>query len=75
MMKSYTVIFRTGGTENFRWNKALPVATIEEARTQRDAIERGGRPALIHDTARLNLLGLPETYAIGDSLDLRRGGA
>lgn len=60
--KSYTVIYRTGGTDNFKWNKALPVDSLGEAVKQKDRLETSGYPALIHDTAAINSVGLPETY-------------
>ena len=60
---TYTVIYCVGGTENFKWKRALPVATWGEALAQAETIERAGRPALIHKTKELDALGLPETFA------------
>lgn len=61
-MKSYTVIYRTGGTENFQWKKCLPVATREKAFQDKAEIERMGYKSIVHDTDQINAIGLPETY-------------
>ena len=62
MSKTFTVVYRVGGTENFKWCKALPVATREAAELQKAEVIRGGRPAMVFDTERLEAVGLPETY-------------
>ena len=56
---TYTVIYRTGGTDNCQWHRALAVQTKEEATAQVAAIEHGGRRALYHETGRLDAIGLP----------------
>lgn len=68
MSTSYTVIYRTGGELNFKWNKALPVSSWEEAVDLADSVRKGGRPALIHETEALNRFGLPETFSADDYL-------
>ena len=62
MAKTFTVVYRVGGTENFKWCKALPVWTREEAIRIKAEVERGGRPAMVFDTKLLDAVGLPETY-------------
>jgi hypothetical protein len=59
----FTVIYCVGGTASFEWRKCLPVATLGEANALKDAIERGGRKALVHRTDALEAIGLPETFA------------
>jgi hypothetical protein len=59
---TFTVIYRTGGTVNFKWHKAFPVETATEAEALRQSTERMGYKALTHRTSELNKIGLPETY-------------
>lgn len=65
---NYVVIYRTGGTDNFKWQPAIPVATYDEARAQRDDIERGGRPAYIYTVRQFEVIGVPETFKPGGDL-------
>ena len=58
-MKTYTVIYRTGGTENAQWHKSAAVETMAQAIERKQEIERGGRKAIIHETARLESIGMP----------------
>ncbi len=62
---TFTVIYRTGGTENCQWRQCSPVATMQEAASQKDSIERGGRKALIHRTSAVVAHGLPEGWDYG----------
>jgi len=59
---SYTVIYRTGGTENFKWHKCVPVGSHADAEEQKQEIERMGYKAIVHKTAEIESIGLPETY-------------
>lgn len=61
-MKTYTVVYRTGGTHNFSWKKSVPYQSYASAAACKNDIERGGRKALIFDTKQLEKVGLPETY-------------
>lgn len=61
-MKSYTVIYRTGGTVNFEWKKCQPTADRAAAYAMRNDIEKMGYKALVHDTNQLEIIGLPSTY-------------
>lgn len=60
-----TVIYRTGGTENCEWRQCNPVATMQEAVSQKESIERGGRKALIQRTSAIVANGLPEGWEYG----------
>lgn len=62
-MKTYSVIYRTGGTENFKWHRvAENYRSIEQAIEKRISLEKAGYPSFIHDANLLTAIGLPETY-------------
>jgi hypothetical protein len=67
-MKTYTVIYRTGGKENFRWNRTLAYQTYAVAMRAALELSRAGYVGLIHETAKLDAIGLPETFEPGDDL-------
>lgn len=63
MSKSFSVIFRAGGTDNFKWNLVGErFATSEAAAAKKADLERMGYPSLVHDAAMLASIGMPETY-------------
>lgn len=67
---TFTVIYRTGGTHNFKWHRTNEthhdyLAAVEFAKD----IERQGYPTLIHKTDMLDAIGLPESYDIHQVLD------
>ena len=61
-MINFTVIYRVGGTESFEWRQCIQVGTMQEAVSQKDSIERGGRKALIRRTSSIGAYGLPTTW-------------
>ena len=62
-LSTYSIVYRSGGTENFKWNRVLDTfPTYEAARIKASEIEKMGYPTLIHDTQQLNIIGLPETF-------------
>lgn len=64
-MTTYSVIFRTGGTERFQWQRAFErytPATLNKARKLVGAIKRSGYAALIVADSELEKKGLPKTY-------------
>jgi hypothetical protein len=61
--KQFAVIYRTGGTANFRWNRVLDLFTREEAAAKVAELGRMGYPALVHDAKRLDAVGMPETFS------------
>jgi RNA-splicing ligase RtcB len=61
-MKTWTLIYRTGGTENFKWNKTHTFPSYDEAHKAKIIIEKMGYKTFIHDTGYLENIGLPETY-------------
>ena len=68
MNKTYTVIYRTGVRENFRWHECAASPTHEAARKTADDLERMGYLTRIHPTDAIRSIGLPETY--GPEMDL-----
>lgn len=56
------VVFRTGGYANFKWQRALPVETRDEALTQLAETQRMGFKAFIADYDKSMSIGLPETH-------------
>jgi len=57
----YCVVYRTGGTDNFRWHRTLAM-TLAEAQQAREEVERGGRKAMVVNYAQSMTIGLPDTY-------------
>jgi hypothetical protein len=45
---TFTVIYRSGGTENFQWLKTCVFPSHAEAHTAKTAVENGGRPAFVY---------------------------
>jgi hypothetical protein len=64
--KQFAVIYRTGGTENYRWHRVLATFTRDEAATKAEDLARMGYPALVHNAARLDAIGLPDTFTARD---------
>lgn len=56
---NYSVIYRMGGPADCQWHQCRPVATMQEAVSLKDSIERGGRKAIIQRTSDLVSMGLP----------------
>ncbi len=58
----YCVVYRTGGRENFSWNRSVAM-TREQAKTTADTTERMGYPVHIENYNRSLTIGLPSGYA------------
>lgn len=58
----WCVVYRTGGTENFEWHRTLAMSR-EAADGSKEAIERGGRRAMVFRYSQSVKIGLPTTYA------------
>jgi hypothetical protein len=66
VMKMYVAIYRTGGTENFEWRRALPVASKEEVLQQIiELVAMGHTEAFYEDYEKSMAIGLPETFGLG----------
>ena len=59
MAESWTNVYRTGGTHNAKWQRALPLKSKEEAEHQADEIRRMGYKTLTNTTEFWNTIGLP----------------
>ena len=67
MKQTWTVYYRTGGTDNFRWHRLSP-GTLDEAVDAWKDIRRGGRVAYYQRTELLDAIGMPETYSAWEIL-------
>ena len=57
---TFSVVYLTGGTDSPVWNQCRPVATLQEAVSQKDSIERSGAiKAMIQRTSAVAANGLP----------------
>jgi len=61
----WTVIYRTGGELDCTWKKCRPVATMQEAVSEKGSLLRAGYKAIIHSTSQLGTIGLPEGWSYG----------
>ena len=60
---TYSVVYRTGGTQNFKWCRTNETfLTRDEAINFAAGIEKMGYKTMIYITKQLNNIGLPETY-------------
>lgn len=57
----YCLVYRTGGTENFKWNRTLPMTKVE-ATEKKWELEKMGYKTLIVDYNQSLSIGLPEGY-------------
>lgn len=69
-MKTYAVMYRTGGTLNFKWNRLLGGRSLEMATKDKAELERGGYPTIIEDYKLSMSVGVPETFDASQKLDL-----
>lgn len=72
-MKTWTVCYRTGGTENFKWQSAFPVGSELEAMEMRDRVNRMGHLAYYTETEHLEKSGLPKNYNYSSGSVTRKG--
>lgn len=60
-MKTFTVIYKTGGTKRFHWHRMFEsYRTYEDAQRKAFEITNMGYETLIHDTDLLNSIGVPD---------------
>lgn len=58
--KTWTVIYRTGGTDNAEWHKVSERFTdYNKALASAMVLERAGYKSLVHRTESLNRIGMP----------------
>jgi hypothetical protein len=60
---TYTVYYRTGGTDNFKWLKVNErYEDMEKAQGCVNHLRRAGYKAQYEVTSKLEAIGLPETF-------------
>lgn len=59
--KAYCVVYRTGGTLNFKWHRTA-AADLETAKKWSDEIKKQGYYVILEDHALSLAIGLPSTY-------------
>lgn len=64
------VVFRTGGTSNFKWNRTVPQDQDEADKTFADTL-RMGYPAYLVNYFESVRIGLPETYSPDFPLEIK----
>ena len=60
-MKTYSVVYRTGGIDRFEWKRTFPKSKDLAYQDMLD-IERMGYKALLVDHEQSMRIGLPETW-------------
>lgn len=45
--KAFSIVWRRGGFDNFTWQAALPVLSVEEAAAQLQQVRRAGHRAIV----------------------------
>ncbi len=68
--RTYTIIYRTGGANNFQWHRIDPLPTYREARAKEGEINQMGYTTLTHVTSELNSIGMPEGYDSHSVIDV-----
>ena len=69
-VKAFAVIYRTGGTENFKWNRVGErYPDRQSAIKSTEELSKMGYPALVHDAKLLDSIGLPETFDASDNVN------
>jgi hypothetical protein len=64
-VKTFTIIYRTGTRESFLWQRhSVTENKLLAEVIKQDLEQHGGHKALVHDTKRLDAIGLPETYDV-----------
>lgn len=61
-MPRLVVVYRTGGTINYKWHRTVTFISQEEAEACKMGVRLGGREAYVVTEAELNEKGLPQTY-------------
>ena len=60
--KRWCLVYRTGGTVDFRWNRSVAFTDREEVDAAKAANERAGYKTLLVDYDKSLAIGLPDTY-------------
>lgn len=60
-MNTHCIVYRTGGTENFQWQRSAAMSR-DEAEKGKAEVERMGYKALVCNYQSSLAIGLPETF-------------
>jgi hypothetical protein len=61
-MRRYCIVFRKGGTENFKWHRSASMTEAEAIKSLEEE-KRAGRPSSMMVDYDLSMsIGLPETF-------------
>jgi hypothetical protein len=58
----YCLVFRTGGTENFKWHRTNEHYTLDEAILKNQEVQKMGYKSYVVKYQESKNIGLPETY-------------
>lgn len=61
--EAYTVVYRTGGTDNCTWKRTINYLTIDEAKASAISIEKMGYKALVQKAHFTDTIGLPQGWS------------
>jgi len=56
------IVYRTGGTDNFKWHRSIEFMTYSEAKAGVDSLTQSGYLNYVLNADISNEIGLPETY-------------
>ncbi len=56
---SYSVVYRTGGTDHCEWLRVLDIFNYDKAKLKAQEIEKMGYKSFVHDTHFLDSVGMP----------------
>lgn len=62
MKNYYVVVYRTGGTVNFKWHHTIAYASLREAKATRDTNLTMGYPSYVVALDKVKEYGLPNTF-------------
>lgn len=62
MTNQWTVVFRKGGTENFKWSRTLGLSSRVAAVTVAESLQRAGYACYVEDLGVSLAVGVPETF-------------
>lgn len=60
-VRLYCVVYRTGGTDNFKWQHSLAMPYQEALQAHQD-MTRKGYKSYVYEWASLLTIGMPETF-------------
>ena len=71
-MQAYTVVYRTGGTENCEWKRTSNFSSRDEADRVRAETERMGYRALVFTAHNIDAIGMPQGWDYSDDCSFHK---